>query len=395
MKRFLFSYLVEHFDKKQISLLIGARQVGKTTLLKQLQLKLKADKKIVHYFSLEDHEILRLLDQNPKNLLQLIERPGINRRIYVLIDEIQYLKNPSNFLKYHYDLYEKQIKFIVSGSSSFYIDSKFKDSLAGRKRIFELPVLSLKEILHFNGDDELIPFIGNKTIPILYRDRINSYFYEHLIYGGYPDVVLSNNSNERKEILKELSESYAKKDALESRLIHPDAYLNLLKMLSNRTGSLLNVNNLTSDIKIDAKTIKKYIWIMQKSFHINLIYSFQNNMSSEIRKMPKIYFCDLGLRNSFLNNFSPIAMRSDKGILLENYIFITLKNSYGTDNVKFWRTNKKQEVDFIVQDDNGKIEAYEVKYSEDSFNRRKYSSFFTNYPNIPFNVIDLRSAISL
>ncbi len=395
MKRFLYKQLVEHVDKRQISLVIGARQVGKTTLLKQLQLKLKTDNKSVHYFSLEDIEILDLLDQTPKNLMQLIERPDINRRVYVLIDEIQYLKNPSNFLKYHYDLYDNQIKFIVSGSSSFYIDSKFRDSLAGRKRIFELPVMSLKEVLYFKGENKLIPFMGKKDIPLLYRDRINSYFYEYLIYGGYPEVVLADSLNEKKKILKELAESYAKKDALESELTHPKAYLNLLKLLSARAGNLLNAHSLTSDVEIDVKTIQKYVWVMQKSFHLKLIYSFQKNISSEIRKMPKVYFCDLGLRNSFINNFSPIALRADKGVLLENYIFMVLEDNYGLDNVKFWRTNKKQEVDFVVQDDNGMWKAFEVKYSLDSFNRKKYNSFFANYPDIPFSVIDLQSAISI
>jgi len=111
--------------------------------------------------------------------------------------------------------------------------------------------------------------------------------------------------------------------------------------------------------------------------------------------MPKIYFCDLGLRNSYANNFSPIATRNDKGALLENYIFLTLMNHYGTDSIKFWRTSNKQEVDFIVQDSNGKMLAYEVKYSSDNINSRKYNLFKTTYADIPLHYIDIKSAITL
>jgi len=395
MKRFIYKTLKDHLGRRQISLIVGARQVGKTTLLKQLQAELDAEKEVVHFFSLEDREILELLNESPKNLLQLISRPNKSRRTFVLIDEIQYLEDPSNFLKYHYDKYDEQLKFIVTGSSSFYIDKKFKDSLAGRKRLFELSTLSLKEVLHFKGEDDLVSYVGSSEIPLLIKDRINEYFYEYLIYGGYPEVVLTDNQEEKKLILKELAESYAKKDAMEGQLTYPESYLHILKILAGRSGELLNVNSLTADIKIDNKTINSYLLVMRKSFHINLLLPFHQNISSELRKMPKIYFCDLGMRNTLLNNYSSIAIRKDKGALFENYIFLILKSQFHLDNIKYWRTQNQQEVDFIVQNGSGEQFAYEVKYQCKAFSYLKYKTFMNNYTQIPLSCIDLDSALSL
>ena len=149
MERKLKNEIEKDLDAKHISLIIGARQTGKTTILKQIFSDLKNKNRSVFYITLEDKEILKMLDYNPKNLLQLIAKPSETERRYVLIDEIQYLNEPSNFLKYHYDTYMEKIKFIVTGSSSFYIDRKFKDSLAGRKRIYELPTMTLKEVLMY------------------------------------------------------------------------------------------------------------------------------------------------------------------------------------------------------------------------------------------------------
>ena len=393
MKRFLFSKLTDHLKSKQISLIIGARQVGKTTLLKQIQDFLTSKKETVFYITLEDREILDLLNKNAKNLLQIISNLNSDKMIYILIDEIQYLEDPSNFLKYHYDTYMNKIKFIVTGSSSFYIDQSFKDSLAGRKRIFELDSLSLKEVLHFKGEDKLIPYLNSGNIPLLYRDKIKQYYYEYLIYGGYPEVVLNDDINEKQLILKELVESYAKKDAIESHLSNKDSYFKIMRLLASQIGSLLNVNSLASDVKLDNKTINTYLWVMRKSFHIYLLSPFYKNVSSELRKMPKIFYADLGIRNYLVNNFSPIALRSDKGDLLENYVFNLLRSKYSLENIKFWRTQSKKEVDFVVQDQFSKYFAYEVKFQKKSFNQSKYNFFMKSYPEISLDCVDLESAI--
>ena len=393
MERLLLDDILKGIPGKHISLIIGARQTGKTTLLKQISEKLRKDKCSVSYFTLEDKEILGILDNNPKNLLQLIPKPDGKERRYVLIDEIQYLKDPSNFLKYHYDTYLENIKFIVTGSSSFYIDRKFKDSLAGRKRIYELPTMSLREVLIFKGENELADVLNTDNIPLLYLDRIKEHFYEYLIWGGYPEVVLSGSEKEKKAVLKEIADSYAKKDAVESNLSYHDKYLDLMKMTASRTGCLLNINSLSSDIAMDNKTILQYLSVMRKSFHIHILLPYFKNLSSELRKMPKLYFADQGLRNTLINNFRPIGLRPDKGALLENYVYLLLKEKYGPDNMRFWRTKDKNEVDFIVQTDKGNFLAYEVKYDQSAFSKTKYKAFTGIYAEIPLRSISLESSL--
>ncbi len=395
MERQLKNEIEKDLETKYISLIIGARQTGKTTILKQIFSGLKNKNISVFYLTLEDKEILRMLDDNPKNLLQLIAKPADTERRYVLIDEVQYLNDPSNFLKYHYDTYLDKIKFIVTGSSSFYIDRKFRDSLAGRKRIYELPAMSLKEVLIFKGEDDLAPHLNNGNIPLLYMDRIKEHFYEYLIYGGYPEVVLSGTDKEKKRVLKEIADSYAKKDAVESNLSYHDKYLNLLKMLAFGTGGLLNTNSLAPDAGLDNKTVAQYIWVMRKSFHIHLLPPFHNNLISELRKMSKLYFADLGLRNALTNDFSPIGNRPDKGELFENYIYLLLKERYGSDNLRFWRTRDGKEVDFIAKDDNGNSYAYEAKFDPAAFSISKYRSFTETYPEISLKCVGLDDAFRM
>lgn len=393
MKRFLYEELIAHLPKRQLSLLVGARQVGKTTLLRQIHGHLKSEGKPSFFLSLEDREIFRLLNENPKNLFQLIPSTVVGERIYVLIDEVQYLDDPSNFLKFHYDMAGERLKFVVTGSSHFYIDRKFKDSMAGRKRIFELPTLGLKEVLHFRGRDELVPFVGSGKIPLLYRDEILHHLYDYLVYGGYPDVVLASGIAERREILRELRNSYAKKDVLEAGLQHPDLYLRLMKVAADQIGALFNVNSLASDLSANHHTLKNYLWVMQKSFHIHALSPFHQRVASELRKMPKVFFADLGLRNSLLNDFSPIGERADRGELLENYTYLCLRRFAEAEQIKYWRTQKGQEVDFVMQRNDGSSVAFEVKYNESSFRESKYAYFKKCYPEIPLSCISLGNVI--
>lgn len=392
MKRNLYDTLVAHLPKPQITLLVGARQTGKTTLLRQVEDHLKGGKQSVFFLSMEDHQTLADLNADPKNLFQLIPPVAKGERVYVLIDEVQYLADPSNFLKYHYDTSGNRLKFVVSGSSHFYIDQKFKDSMAGRKRIFELPTMGLEEVLRFRGREELANCVGSGNIPRLYKDEMMLQFYDYLIYGGYPAVVLSSSTEERKETLRELRNAYARKDTVEAGLQHPDLYLKLMKIMADQIGSLLNINPLTAELGADNKTIKSYLWVMQKSFHIHTVAPFHKRVANELRKMPKLYFADLGLRNSLLNNFSPIGTRDDRGELLENYTYLRLKKIAEEEFIKYWRTRNKQEVDFVVQHEDGTAAAYEVKWQTKSFRFSKYAYFQKAYPEIPLSCISRENA---
>jgi predicted AAA+ superfamily ATPase len=344
---------------------------------------------------MEDRQVLKLLDEDPKNLSQLVPMSVEKKRIYVLIDEIQYIADPSNFLKYHYDTTGKNIKFIVSGSSHFYLDKKFRDSMAGRKRVFYLPTLSLEEVFRFQGKEELSSYLGQATIPMVIRDEMMVHFYDYLVFGGYPDVVLASSIEDRKEILRELRDSYAKKDAEEAGLRQPGLYMKLLTTLADQTGALLNVNSLSGDLGADGKTLKQYLSVMEKSFHIHTVSPFYKKVASELRKMPKVYFGDLGFRNCLLNNFSSVGTRTDKGALLENYIYLRLRQKYDDESIKYWRTQNRQEVDFVVQNDDGTSAAYEVKFRAKSFQSSKYDYFRKTYPETPLECVSTESVLGL
>lgn len=388
-KRLLFNDIQNHLEKKQITLILGSRQTGKTTLIKQVQKSVAGADNPSIYLTLEDSNTLKALNQNPNNLFHFIQPLENGKRHYVFIDEIQYLDDPSNFLKYLYDEHWQQLKFVVTGSSGFYIDKKFKDSLAGRKRIFTLPTMSFREFLIFKNREEISTYVHTDIFPLAFRPELQALFSEYLIYGGYPEVVLESAPSEKQSLLRELAKSYVKKDALEAAIRYPDAYMTILSSIAGNIGGQLNISTLCNSLKIEYKTIEAYLRLMENSFHISLIAPFSNSINTELRKMKKCYFNDLGLRNYFANNFTPIRLNNDRGKLLENYVFRLFNDLFEPEEIRYWRTQKKQEVDFIIQ----KKQAIEVKFSDESFKPSKYNFFQIRYPDIPLRLIHFENVL--
>lgn len=364
-------------DTDEILLFIGARQAGKTTILKQLQDYLKSEGNVCYFINLEDPDYLELLNKSPKNLFKLFTL-DLKKRNFIFIDEVQYLKNPSNFLKYIYDEHKGRIKLLVSGSSAFYIDRKFKDSLAGRKKIFNVHTLSFREFLRFKKEDELSE-IDFENISLSDKEKISNYYREYMIFGGYPKVVLSS-LEEKEDTLREIAYSYIKKDIYESNIRQEGVFYKLFKILASQAGNLVNASELATTLNVSKSSIDHYLYVMQKAFHISLIKPFFKNIRKELTKMPKVYFCDSGLRNFFISNFKPLEMREDKGVLLENATFRQLAEKYYLEEIKFWRTIQKNEVDFVAA---GKL-AIEAKINPKAFKESDYSLFLKNYPEIEF-----------
>jgi len=389
-QRILFKTLWKHISKKQITLIVGARQTGKTTLMQQIYTRLKREKKQTFFISMEDPNILETLDQHPDNLFKILPPLSNNGKIILFFDEIQYLKNPTNFLKYHYDLNQDTIKIIASGSSAFYVNKNFKDSLAGRKRIFILPTLSFEEFLIFKNREEIVSYINSGSITQIYKSELKKWLNEYLLFGGYPEIVIERNLEEKKLLLKELADSYIKKDILDANISYPDIYLKIMKILSQNKG-LFNSNNISKQLKIGCQTVNAYLKLMETSFHITKILPFHNNIEKELRKMPKYYFNDLGLRNYFFKNYESIFLREDRGNLLENFVFRRFYDFYPVEDIRFWRTQKKQEVDFIIEEK----KAYEVKFSSKNYNQQKYYYFKKKYPDIPLSLIDIDNVLEL
>lgn len=376
--------LENYLNEEEILLIIGARQVGKTTVLYQIKDILKNQKQPCYFLNLEDPDYLSLINQSPKNLLKIYPF-DLNKKNFLFIDEIQYLNNPSNFLKYIFDEYKGKIKIIASGSSAFYLDRKFKDSLAGRKRIFYLYSLSFKEFLRFRNEGELSKR-DFQNLSLSEKEKISIYYQEYLSYGGYPRVVLAP-SEEKIEVLRDIAHSYIKKDIYEAGIRQDEVFYKLFKILAAQIGNLVNSSEMASTLGVSKTSIDNYLYIMQKSFHIGLVKPFFKNVRKELTKMPKVYFLDLGLRNFFKGDFNLYQAREDKGCLLENALFRQLFEEHDREEIRFWRTIQKKEIDFVVEDGI----ALEVKSQIKSLKLKDYKLFLESYPAIKLSFVSFES----
>ena len=384
MKRNLFTTLQNHLDKKEFTILTGARQTGKSTLLKQLEEDCKQSGIPTVFLNLENKSILAELNKSPLALLHFL--PESTQRIIVFIDEIQYLDDPSNFLKLLYDEYVSKLKIVATGSSAFYIDGNFKDSLAGRKRVFTLYTCSFDEYLLLRGKTELLDEVkrlsSQKSAKSALLSVLEVEWSNYVVYGGYPAVILETDTEEKKQRLNELKDSFTKRDILESGVKNETAFYNLLRILAGQSGNLLNINELSTTLRIKAETVEKYLFILRKCFHIALIKPFYRNLRKELIKMPKAYLLDTGLRNCLLNNFEPFPFRQDKGALWENIYFRKLLDIYPPDELFYWRTSAGNEVDFVIPNISNPY-AIEIKYDRSAIKPTKYKLFTETYPDIP------------
>lgn len=398
-KRQLLTKIEGHLPDKRHTIITGARQVGKTFLLRMLYRQMLEEGKKAFFLSFEDIRILQSVNEHPDKVFHYVPLPPkpilegqAKERLYLLIDEVQYVSNPTNFLKFLYDKYEVNVKIVATGSSAFYIDQKFKDSLAGRKRIFNLLPLSFSEFLYFKELESLEAELDILRKRPEYRppnwEELQWHFYEYLQYGGYPAIVLEKDPLEKQFLLDELKNAYVKRDMLESGVVHEGKFYLLIQLLADQAGNMANRNELAGTLQIDVKTVDNYLYILEKCYHVFLVRPFFRNLRKELTKMPKVYFNDLGLRNAFLNRYGEAHSRADKGQLLENYYFCQLRHAYSLDQIKYWRTADKQEVDFIIEESFGTGKALEVKWKKAAFNAKKYAKFMEAYPNFELQCID-------
>jgi uncharacterized protein len=378
--------IIKHLSKKEFTILVGQRQIGKSTLFKQLYEDLKIKGETCYFLNLDRKDILDDLNLNPENLFKIC--PLIdNKKIIVFIDEIQYLDDATSFLKLLFDEYNNRLKIIATGSSAFYIDKQFKDSLVGRKKIFQMGTLDFEEFLHFKGRndlvDEILKLKSNKIKKSIHENVLWAYMDEFVNYGGYPAVVLEDNIEEKLELLREIRDSYIKRDLLESGVTDETKFYRMLMLLASQSGNMLNVNEISNTLRMTNATVENYLYVLQKCFHINLVKPFYNNLRKELTKMPKVYIHDLGLRNILINYFAPIEQRADKGLILENLCFRVLSENYEQDQIKYWRTADGNEVDFVIETQFLKGFSVEVKFNEQEAKLSKFKKFISNYPDFP------------
>ncbi|HUD44787.1 MAG TPA: ATP-binding protein [Patescibacteria group bacterium] len=380
--RHLDQALTSHFSKyKEVLILLGARQVGKTTILKRIF----SD---AQYLTVDNEPIKNALERyDPATYKQLLNSNGG----IVVIDEIQNLKDPGRAAKIFYDQLS-EYKLIITGSSAFNIKNKSSESLAGRKIDYHLYPLTLSEYLVQNGLESNLSFqpIENLLNGVSVKEIFKQYDHNSLlnnilIYGLYP-AMQSHPSD--ATYLTNLIDSVVFKDLVELSLLeNKSAALSLLKLLAYQIGSLVNYAELASKLNIGEKTVKRYIELFEQSFIIFKLKPFTSRKRDEIAKMPKIYFYDVGLRNALINNFEPVDNRGDGGQLFENFIISELLkyNYYGNFgyNLNFWRTKSGSEVDLVLNKTNSDVIAVEIK----SKSQRVNKAFLSRYPKSKLVVI--------
>ncbi len=376
-KRTLVNQIVKFLKRSDIIVLLGARQVGKTTLLKYLITN--HIKKNVFYFDLENIKLLQLCNSGTENTYRYLLEQGANEKekITLVIDEIQYLNNPSSFLKIFHDHY-KNVKLIVSGSSTFDIKKKFNESLAGRTVTFELFPLSFEEFLLFKNKSYKLSTNNSQTT----NDELINLAEEYIKYGGYPKVVLEKSVEVKQVYLSQIINTYIRKDIRDiGNIRNIEAFNNLLELLGSQSGSLLNILELSNTLNLNRNTVETYLYLLENTFIIKRIRPFHKNLRTEISKHPKIYFLDTGMMHLlWLKDFPKVIF----GNSFETFVFLELLKS--KKEVKFWRTTNKQEVDFIFQ--GKKLHSIEVKLN---FNHAKLKSlnFFSHKYNSVKTVIGL------
>lgn len=361
IKRKLFEELKNHLENKEISLIVGPRQVGKTTLMQSLKKHLELLEKKTVFLNL-DYEEDKKFFITQENLIKKIELELGKKPGFVFIDEIQRKENAGLFLKGLYDL-NLPYKFIVSGSGSLELKENIHESLTGRKRIFELNPVAFDEFVNFKTDykydGKLFDFF------VLEKDRTLNFLGEYLNFGGYPRIILENEFMEKNKLISEIFRSYIEKDiAYLLKVERTDAFSVLIKILASQTGKIVNYSKIAKQVGISTATLKNYLWYAEKTFVVKTISPYFTNSLKEITKSPSIYFYDLGLRNFSLGLFGNINNPNELGFVFQNFISNILqeKIKWSGKNLHFWRTLDKAEVDFVI---NAGKEALpvEIKYS--------------------------------
>lgn len=362
IERILEDRIKSQFGKGKAIILMGARQVGKTTLLKNI---------------IKDSENSLWLNGDEVDVQELFEKPSAVRlkqffgnNTTVIIDEAQRIPEIGLKLKLITDSLP-EIQIIATGSSSFELANSVNEPLTGRKWESKMYPVSFEEMVNHHG------LLDEKR-------SIN----HRLVFGYYPDVVV--NTGNEKEILKQLTDSFLYKDVLMLEQIKkPEKIVKLLQALAYQIGSQVSYSEIGTMIGLDSKTVEKYITVLEQAYVVFRVGSFNRNLRNELKNSKKVYFWDNGVRNAVIANFEIAETRSDIGKLWENFLVSERikKNDYHNlwKNHWFWRTKEQKEIDWIEEGD-GKIKAFEFKWNPEA-KYKKPKQFLNAYPESDLQVI--------
>lgn len=375
-KRDIIDELVKYLKTDDIMVLHGARQVGKTHILYWLKDYLEKRDERVYYIDLEDSRFVRLLNSGVGEFITHLKEEGFwldekNKSVFVFIDEIQYLDNPSEFLKLIAD-HHKNIKLVISGSSSFEMKSKFKDSLVGRTVNFEIYNLSFGEFLRFKN----YYFNQNKRITDKKIKELKKLYEEYALFGGYPKITLTDEIELKEKYLQQIIDTYVKKDIRDLAQVKDiEKFNKLTETLAGQSGQLLNIAELSNTCGLSKQTIEKYLFILENTYILRLVRPFHRNIRSELFKTPKIFFYDSGLMQML---WLKSPQKKIIGNVFETTVFSELAKKYRVENIYYWRTKDKKEIDFIVKIKNSII-PIEAKLNFNKVKLRAIKYFTKNY----------------
>lgn len=357
--------LKELLKPKKVLVIYGPRRIGKTTLLEDYLTHSKLRYKLDSGDNIRTRQVLS--SQDFQTILDYAAGYDL-----IAIDEAQQIPDIGMGLKIIVD-HAPNTMVIATGSSSFDLAGAIGEPLTGRKTTITLYPLSQKELLSIHNRHEL-------------KERLEDF----LVFGSYPEVITSRNKKDKIAILEEIVNSYLLKDILAlDRIKGARVLLDLLKLLAFQVGSQVSFNELATQLKIDVKTVARYLDLLEKGFVIRRIGGFSRNLRKEIVSKAKYYFLDNGIRNAVISQFNPLDARNDVGILWENFLVVerlkkcAYQDIYGT--FYFWRTYDGQEID-LVEEREGKLFGYEFKWS-DKKKEKVPKDWLISYDNAEFEVI--------
>lgn len=361
IKRQIYSDIKNHLQKPEITLIIGPRQVGKTTLINRINKELIKNGKNTVVLNMDFEDDFMLFETQSKLINHLKLELG-NEGGYVFIDEIQRKENAGRFFKGIYDM-KLPYKFIFTGSGSVELKEKISESLAGRKRLFEMHPITFIEFLDYETEYK---YSNRIEMMITNNDsRITSLFEKYMHFGGYPRVILAETLNQKRLEIQEIYKSYLENDITQLLNVKKtESFTKLVTLLANQIGDKINANELSNTLGLDIKTINNYLWYLEKTYIIKIVRPYYTNSRKELTKTPLYYFIDLGLRNYALNRFTNFNLDLEGGHLFENFIFNYLNDKHHEldPKINYWRTKNGAEVDFIFRI-GANILPIEIKYS--------------------------------
>lgn len=397
IQRELLNQVKPFLKRKEYIAITGPRQCGKSTFLEIIRdyliKEIKIARKSINMLTFEDRKLLAQFESDPVEFVNSYSSQNTGETTYLMLDEFQYAEEGGQKLKLIYDTV-KNVKIIITGSSSLEIKAGVGKYMVGRILTFNLYPFSFKEYLsaqnkrferiYIEKNLQVLKWLfSHKKLSVKtgldpFANDFNKLFEKYCIWGGYPAVVLSKTTVERKKVLSDIYNNYLLKDVKGLLELATERNLVLLaQFISTQISNILVYQNLSQVSGLEFRQLKKHLNILQETFVCKEIFPYFKNKQKELVKNPKAYFLDLGFRNNLLDSMNNFAQRTDTGAIIENVIFIRLSElSQGREKINFWRTKTGSEVDFVFKV-NSDIIPIEVKYS--NFDKPKATRSFTGF----------------